>query len=117
MLDLGEFRCAGRRADMDQTEDTLVLYEDCDVALALADGLGGVKGDEGREMFDARLVVLVRGDGVRGMRPPAIRVEKMPRWLLIGVDTVAVAIVSNDQIYLKKLRKSKNEKIKKKSND
>ena len=78
MLDLGEFRCAGRRADVDQSEVTLALHEDCDVARALADGLGGVKGDGAREMFDARLVVLVRGDGVRGMRPPAIRVEKIP---------------------------------------
>lgn len=35
----------------------------------------------------------VRGEGVRGMRPPAVRVEKMPVWLFNGVDTEEVAIV------------------------
>lgn len=44
-------------------------------------------------MFEAKLAVLVRGDGVRGIRPPAVRVEKMPWWLLRGVETAAVAIV------------------------
>lgn len=39
---------------------------------------GGVNGDEALEALVARLVVLVRGDGVSGMRPPAVRVEKMP---------------------------------------
>lgn len=46
------------------------------------------------ETLVARLVVLVRGDGVSGMRPPAVRVEKMPWWLFSGVDTEAVAIVN-----------------------
>ena len=45
-------------------------------------------------MFVARLVVLVRGDGVRGIRPPATWVENMPRCDLSGVDTDADAIVS-----------------------
>lgn len=40
-----------------------------------------------------KLEVLVQGEGVRGMRPPAVLLEKMPRWLFKGVDTVAVAIV------------------------
>lgn len=44
-------------------------------------------------MFVARLAVRVFGDGVRGIRPPAVRVEKMPWWLLRGVDIAAVAIV------------------------
>lgn len=39
---------------------------------------GGVNGDEVLETLVARLVVLVRGDGVSGIRPPAVRVEKMP---------------------------------------
>ena len=49
---------------------------------------------KGEELFgiSAKLVVLVRGEGVRGMRPPAVRVEKMPWWLLRGVDTDAVAM-------------------------
>ena len=33
-----------------------------------------------------------RGEGVKGMRPPAVRVEKSPLWDFMGVDT-AVAIV------------------------
>ena len=51
----------------------------------------------GEELFEtlvAMLVVLVLGDGVNGMRPPAVLVEKMPWWLLRGVDTVAVAMIS-----------------------
>lgn len=39
--------------------------------------LGGVKGDTLFETLLARLVVRVRGEGVRGIRPPAVRVEKM----------------------------------------
>ena len=44
-------------------------------------------------MLVVRLVARVRGDGVRGMRPPAVRVEKMPWWLFKGVDIEAVAIL------------------------
>lgn len=39
---------------------------------------GGVNGDDVFDTLVARLVVLVRGDGVSGIRPPAVRVEKMP---------------------------------------
>jgi hypothetical protein len=39
------------------------------------------------------LVVLERGEGVRGMRPPAVLVEKMLWWLLSGVDTAGDAIL------------------------
>lgn len=45
-----------------------------------------------------KLVVLVRGDGVRGMRPPAVLLEKRPRWLFDGVETEAVAIVMRNSI-------------------
>jgi hypothetical protein len=38
------------------------------------------------------VVVCARGDGVKGIRPPAVRVENMPVWDLIGVDT-AVAML------------------------
>ncbi len=54
---------------------------------------GGVNGEEWLDALVARLVVRVRGDGVRGIRPPAVRVEKMPWWLFRGVDTEAVAIM------------------------
>lgn len=57
---------------------------------------GGVNGDEVFETLVARLVVLVRGDGVSGIRPPAVRVEKIPWWLFNGVDTEAVAIVKDE---------------------
>lgn len=40
---------------------------------------GGVNGDDVFETLVAKLVVLVRGDGVSGKRPPAVRVEKIPR--------------------------------------
>lgn len=42
------------------------------------DCLGGVNGGVLLGAFDARLVVRVRGEGVSGIRPPAVRVEKMP---------------------------------------
>ena len=54
---------------------------------------GGVNGEEPLEVFVAKLAVLVLGEGVRGIRPPAVRVEKMPWWLLRGVDIAAVAIM------------------------
>jgi hypothetical protein len=54
----------------------------------------GVEGDELAETLDT-LTVLCLGDGVRGIRPPAVLEEKRPWWLLRGVDNVdAVAIVS-----------------------
>jgi hypothetical protein len=51
--------------------------------------LSGVKGDE--LLFDIA-AVRVRGEGVKGIRPPAVREENKPMWDLIGVDT-AVAIL------------------------
>ena len=54
--------------------------------------LRGTKGEEWLEVFVAKLAVLARGDGVRGIRPPAVLVEKMPWWLFKGVETDAVAI-------------------------
>ncbi len=53
-----------------------------------------MNGEEFVEMLVAELIVLVRGDGVRGIRPPAVFDEKRPWWLLIGVDTDGVAIVN-----------------------
>jgi len=66
------------------------------------DCLGGVKGElVFAETVVARLVVRVRGDGVRGIRPPAVRVEKRPWWDFRGVDTDADAILkyhNNDRM-------------------
>jgi hypothetical protein len=58
--------------------------------LSLSNLLSGVNGDE---LFCDMVVVRTRGEGVRGIRPPAVREENMPVWDLIGVDTAAVAIV------------------------
>lgn len=88
IFDFGESRC-----------DLEVAFEKCDdkfppyVALDLMSSdpfLSGVNGDEW--LLNASVVVLVRGEGVRGIRPPAVRVENMPMWDLRGVDT-AVAIL------------------------
>ena len=49
-------------------------------------------GVNGEELLFAIAAVRVRGDGVKGIRPPAVRVEKSPMWDFIGVDT-AVAIL------------------------
>lgn len=59
---------------------------------------GGVNGEELFEALVAKLAVRLRGDGVKGKRPPAVLDEKRPWWLLRGVDTEAVAIVQY-QIY------------------
>ncbi len=51
--------------------------------------LSGVKGEE---LLTAILIVRSRGEGVRGILPPAVLVENMPAWDLMGVHT-DVAIV------------------------
>lgn len=93
MLDFGESRQSVRDVDLEKYEDTLP-YVDCDTMRVLSVVCrGGVNGEEWFEALVARLAVLVRGEGVSGIRPPAVRVEKMPWWLFRGVDTDAVAIV------------------------
>ena len=47
---------------------------------------------KGEESLTAIVIVRVRGDGVRGILPPAVLEENMPAWDLMGVHT-AVAIV------------------------
>jgi hypothetical protein len=51
------------------------------------------------EEFTAWVVVRCRGEGVRGIRPPAVREEKRPLWDLSGVDTATDAIVSVCMMY------------------
>ena len=79
MLDFGESRnVVVLDVDLERKEDTLP-YADWDTILFVSVVCrGGVNGEEWFEVFVARLVVLVRGDGVNGMRPPAVLVEKMP---------------------------------------
>jgi hypothetical protein len=37
----------------------------------------------------------VRGEGVNGIRPPAVRVEKIPERLLTGVKIAALAMTAS----------------------
>jgi hypothetical protein len=92
MLDFGESRCAVLEADFEKCDDRFPPYVDFEDALILSFSnvfRSGVKGDE---LLTGNLVVRLRGDGVKGIRPPAVRVEKSPVWDLMGVDT-AVAIL------------------------
>lgn len=78
MFDLGEFWQVALDVDLEKY-DVRLPYVDCDtMRLFSAICRGGVNGDELLEALVARLVVRLRGDGVRGIRPPAVRVEKIP---------------------------------------
>lgn len=59
------------------------------------DCLSGVKGDESRFTGTVDVLVRWRGEGVKGIRPPAVRVLKSPLWDLMGVDTAAEAMLPN----------------------
>ena len=91
ILDFGESRCDVLDEDFVKCDVRLPPYVDFDDArmLSLSEPFrSGVNGDE----LMLRVCVRVRGEGVKGMRPPAVRVEKSPVWDLMGVDT-AVAIL------------------------
>ena len=51
-----------------------------------------MKGVDCVETLAVKLVVLDLGEGVNGMRPPAVLEEKRPWWLFSGVDTAGVAM-------------------------
>ena len=91
ILDFGESRCVFLDADFVKCEDRFPPYVDFDdLILSLSNVfLSGVKGEE--LLFDI-VAVRVRGEGVKGIRPPAVREEKSPMWDFMGVDT-AVAIL------------------------
>ena len=91
ILDFGESRCVVLDADFAKCDVRFPPYVDLDdLMLSLSNVfLSGVKGDE--LLFDIA-AVRVRGEGVKGIRPPAVRVENRPMWDLMGVDT-AVAIL------------------------
>jgi len=90
MLDFGESRCEFLEADFAKCEVRFPPYVDLDDFISSDPFLSGVNGEEW--LLAARAVVRVRGEGVKGIRPPAVRVENMPVWDLRGVDT-AVAIL------------------------
>jgi hypothetical protein len=79
MLDFGESRCDGLDADFVKCDDRFPPYVDFEDVLthSLSDVfLSGVNGEE--LLLLATVVVRVRGEGVNGIRPPAVRVEKSP---------------------------------------
>lgn len=89
MLDFGESRCL--EADL-KCEERFPPYVDDRMLWLSYVLLSGVNGDE--LLFCA---CRVRGEGVKGIRPPAVRVEKIPVWDFIGVDiAVAIAILGYD---------------------
>ena len=88
MLDFGESRC-DLEVDFAKCDDKFPPYVDLDL-MSSDPFLSGVNGDDW--LLKTSVVFLARGEGVRGIRPPAVRVENMPMWDLRGVDT-AVAIV------------------------
>lgn len=83
MLDFGVCAYANFDTDLDTDRENIVVVS---VLYIDRSGRGGVKGDEFVETLVAALAVLVLGEGVNGMRPPAVLDEKMPVWLLRGVD-------------------------------
>jgi hypothetical protein len=90
MLDFGESRCDVLDADFEKCDDRFPPYVDFEGALMLSLSnvfRSGVKGDEFKT---GNVVVRLRGEGVKGIRPPAVRVEKSPAWNLIGVDRTSM---------------------------
>jgi len=89
MLDLGDWAYANFDTDLE-----IDLGKAVELSRLCRDrsARGGVYGDVD-ETWVATLAVLARGEGVNGMRPPAVFVLKMPWWLLRGVDTDTEAIL------------------------
>jgi len=94
MFDLGESR----------TEVLEMALEKRGVYALVNKDSGFSAGATGEKLGWTMLLVLLLGEGVRGIRPPAMRVEKMLWWLLIGVDT-AVAILCVVFLVLRKKNK------------
>ena len=73
IFDFGESRCEGLEADLVKIDVKFPLYIGLEV---FSDAfLSGVNGEE--PLLNANVVVRVRGEGVNGMRPPAVRVENL----------------------------------------
>lgn len=103
MLDFGESRCDLLVDDFAKCAVKFPPYVDlAGLMLSSAETFlsGGVNGDD---LLMERFCVRLRGDGVKGIRPPAVRVEKSPAWDLIGVHT-AVAIVQDQKGMMGEIR-------------
>lgn len=95
ILDFGESRCLDDV--FAKCDDRFPPYDDFeDILFPLSDFLSGVKGDEW--LLIAKVVIRVRGEGVNGIRPPAVRVENMPVWDFMGVDTAVAMLQYRDVI-------------------
>jgi hypothetical protein len=87
MFDFGEYANLDPDREMD-------LWKNAEGSRCLwMDSRAGVEGEELVDRLVAALVARARGEGVRGIRPPAVLVENRPTWLLDGVEICAVAIV------------------------
>ncbi len=71
MFDLGEYENFDTDLDTD-------LEKKAEGSRLWIDSPRGVEGDDVVETFVTALVVRARGEGVRGIRPPAVLVEKRP---------------------------------------
>jgi hypothetical protein len=90
MFDFGDSRWAVLEADFMKCEARLPPYVEVVARmLSYSDGLSGVNGDDLLMAIDTWRE---RGEGVRGILPPAVLEENMPACDLMGVHT-AVAIV------------------------
>ena len=89
MFDFGESLCIIFDDDFVKYDVRLPPYVDPRVPSSVMTGLSGVRDGE---LPTDTVTVRDRGDGVRGILPPAVLVENMPVWDLTGVHT-AVAIV------------------------
>lgn len=91
MLDFGESRWVVLETDLAKCEERLPPYVEDGRVVSISDAfLSGVNGEG--VLLLATPTVLERGEGVNGIRPPAVREEKSPMWDFIGVDTT-VAIL------------------------
>lgn len=90
MLDLGDSRTDVRAIDLESLEERVLVKSG---SLASSRCRGGVKGDAMLKSSPRVPEFLARGEGDNGNRPPAVFVENMLWWLLIGVHTEDVAIM------------------------
>jgi hypothetical protein len=97
MFDFGESRCAILDEDFVKWDVRLPPYVDARMLSSLEVGLSGVKGDE---LFTDRVTVRDRGDGVRGILPPAVLVENIPVCDLMGVHTEVAIVIDVSSVRL-----------------
>jgi hypothetical protein len=78
MFDFGESRWVVLELDFEKCEERLPPYVDLVDARTLSCWEVGLSGVKGEELLTARVIVRARGEGVRGILPPAVLEENMP---------------------------------------